>query len=307
MKTEAQSIAEGRWHSILTQFGIDTKFLVNRHGPCPICGGKDRFRFSDQNIGRFICNNCGSGDGYKLIERITGEPFRDVVRKVKDMVETIKPQIRAEATDEARQKREMQNLWDRGRRPTEGGIVSRYINSRIGQWWSGQYLREVDQVRHPYTSGDFTCMMTKITDPSGKPCNIHLTYLTEQGRKATVEPPKRVLAGKLTEGSAIRLSPSGATLGLSEGIETAMAASLMFGVPCWAAISGTMMAKWIPPEDVKRVIIFADNDGNYTGQAKAYALANRLVVQSKLLVEVRVPELVGEDWADVYEKKLKNI
>ena len=34
-----------------------------------MCGGKDRFRFDNQNgRGTYICNQCGSGDGLELIK-----------------------------------------------------------------------------------------------------------------------------------------------------------------------------------------------------------------------------------------------
>lgn len=41
--------ARGRWTSILPALGIDSKFLKRRNGPCPMCGGKDRYRFTDLN------------------------------------------------------------------------------------------------------------------------------------------------------------------------------------------------------------------------------------------------------------------
>jgi len=43
--------ARGRWHSILSQSGVDSRYLVNKHGPCLICGGKNRFRFHNRRIG----------------------------------------------------------------------------------------------------------------------------------------------------------------------------------------------------------------------------------------------------------------
>lgn len=39
-----------------------------RHGPCPVCGGKDRFRFDDKaGRGTWFCNQCGHGDGLDLV------------------------------------------------------------------------------------------------------------------------------------------------------------------------------------------------------------------------------------------------
>src|SRR5690348_1283875 len=63
------SEAQGRWFQILTSTGIDPNFLKNKHGPCPICGGKDRFRFDDKNgCGTFFCNHCGAGGGIRLLQ-----------------------------------------------------------------------------------------------------------------------------------------------------------------------------------------------------------------------------------------------
>ena len=59
--------ATGRWREILPQLGIETRFLVNRHGPCPLCGGKDRFRCDDRDgSGSYYCNQCGPGPGIML-------------------------------------------------------------------------------------------------------------------------------------------------------------------------------------------------------------------------------------------------
>lgn len=43
--------ARGRWPQILHHFWIDASHLKNKHGSCPVCGGKDRFRFDDKNGG----------------------------------------------------------------------------------------------------------------------------------------------------------------------------------------------------------------------------------------------------------------
>ena len=39
--------AQGAWPAILTGLGLEARYLRNRHGPCPACGGTDRFRFDD--------------------------------------------------------------------------------------------------------------------------------------------------------------------------------------------------------------------------------------------------------------------
>ena len=70
-------------------------------------------------------------------------------------------------------------------------------------------------------------------------------------------------------------------------------------MPVWAAINGALLAKWVPPEEARTIHIFGDNDINFTGQAKAFALANRISVQFEREVVVRIPDIIGQDWNDV--------
>ena len=90
-------------------------------------------------------------------------------------------------------------------------------------------------------------------------------------------------------------------LGVAEGIETALAASMLFEMPVWSTISTTLMASWSPPEGVSEVCIFADRDAEYAGQAAAYTLAHR--ISRKVKVAVRLPDAPG-DWADVVHGRI---
>lgn len=77
-KEEVEQAAKGRWQAILPALGMDQKFLSNKHGPCPSCGGKDRFRFDDKDgTGTFICSQCGSGDGFSMAARLLGHGQQD--------------------------------------------------------------------------------------------------------------------------------------------------------------------------------------------------------------------------------------
>ncbi len=108
------------------------------------------------------------------------------------------------------------------------------------------------------------------------------------------------MPGIVAKGAAIRLGPAGDVLGIAEGIETALSASALFSVPCWAAVSAAMLAAWQPPPEAKRIIIFGDNDPSYAGQAAVYALARRLRSDERV-VEVQIPAEVGADWNDVHQ------
>ncbi|WP_085166031.1 primase-helicase zinc-binding domain-containing protein [Gilliamella bombi] len=64
---EITAQAVDKWDYIFQSLGIEVG--NGKHCPCPVCGGKDRFRFDNQNgRGTYICNQCGSGDGLELIK-----------------------------------------------------------------------------------------------------------------------------------------------------------------------------------------------------------------------------------------------
>ena len=58
--TEIKNAAYSRWPEIHAALGIPAKLLNTRkHQPCPHCGGKDRFRYTDhKHGGGYICNRC---------------------------------------------------------------------------------------------------------------------------------------------------------------------------------------------------------------------------------------------------------
>jgi putative DNA primase/helicase len=64
------------------------------------------------------------------------------------------------------------------------------------------------------------------------------------------------------------------------------------------------MINWIPPEEVETVVVYADNDENYAGQASAYGVANKLVTRYGKKVEIRIPPRKGWDWNDTLLNQL---
>ena len=50
MAFDAITAARGRWPEILAALaGLSGEQLSNRHQPCPLCGGTDRYRFDDKD------------------------------------------------------------------------------------------------------------------------------------------------------------------------------------------------------------------------------------------------------------------
>ena len=79
--SEITAQAVGKWDYIFHSLGIEVG--NGKHCPCPICGGKDRFRFDNQNgRGTYICNQCGSGDGLELIKNYYHHSTKEASIKV---------------------------------------------------------------------------------------------------------------------------------------------------------------------------------------------------------------------------------
>jgi P4 family phage/plasmid primase-like protien len=67
--TDVKSSARNRWIDIFRTIGINDSHLSGKHGPCPKCGGKDRWRVTSNEVGSAICNQCGKfGDGIAVAE-----------------------------------------------------------------------------------------------------------------------------------------------------------------------------------------------------------------------------------------------
>ena len=78
---EITAQAVGKWDYVFQSLGIEVG--NGKHCPCPVCGGKDRFRFDNQNgRGTYICNQCGSGDGLELIKNYYHSDAKEASSKV---------------------------------------------------------------------------------------------------------------------------------------------------------------------------------------------------------------------------------
>jgi len=85
--TAIKDQARWKWRGILTDLGTTLPATAKQHGPCPTCGGTDRFRFDDQDgNGTWFCNQCmpQAGDGFTLVQNVRGCDFPHALQLVAD-------------------------------------------------------------------------------------------------------------------------------------------------------------------------------------------------------------------------------
>lgn len=290
-------LCKDRWESILTSLGVAPEFLSKKHGPCPLCGGKDRYRFDNKGgRGSWFCSQCGAGDGFSLLLKMNGWAFPQAAREVERVLGVSREDAPRREFDDEKKRQALRQAWKESSPVTEGDPVWSYLVRRAGITQVPQALRFHPSLRYDATRS-FPAMLGTVTMPDGTASTMHRTWLDGKGGKAPVEEAKKVMAGTIKTG-AIRLAPIAPRLGIAEGIETALAASVMFDMPVWAAISANGMQQWEPPKEVSEVVIFADNDESYIGQSAGHALAKTLVARG-IRAEVLIPAVIGTDWADV--------
>ena len=92
--------ATGLWPQLLPALGISIN-IGGRHGACPVCGGKDRFRFDNQGgRGTWLCNQCGAGDGLNLVEKTLDVSAKEAAVRVAGLLGT-PPSSAPAVTDDA--------------------------------------------------------------------------------------------------------------------------------------------------------------------------------------------------------------
>jgi predicted P-loop ATPase len=133
-----------------------------------------------------------------------------------------------------------------------------------------------------------------VRDRAGAPTGgIHRTFLLDDG-SAKAPAGKKMLDP--VGGGSVRLAPftEDGRLGIAEGIETALSAQAIFGIPTWAALSAEGMRRWEWPAGTRHVTIFAD--AGEAGSQAAATLADRLNVAS--IPNTIIRPLHGDDFND---------
>jgi phage/plasmid primase-like uncharacterized protein len=300
-----RTACEGRWREIFSALISNTIFHAamdangRKHGPCPVHGGKTKFRLFPnwEQKGGGISNDedpKALTNGINMIMWVNNQDFLTVCKNIEAYLggtyrdEEMSPQQKAALAKRAKEIEE--------RRRAEQAEEDQRNRDRLNKVWRAsldnnspealplrKYLvsRGLDAFGLPETMrfhpalpyledeetylGTFPGIISLVTDVDGNPVTLHRTYLTEDGRKAPVSEGKKVMGYVKLErdmrGTGIRMGKIGRILHVAEGLETIL--SVMASINETSAISainsGNMASLVVPPQ-VEIVVIWADHD-----------------------------------------------
>ncbi|EAV5794370.1 toprim domain-containing protein [Salmonella enterica] len=290
--TETVKQACGHWPRILPALGV--KVIKNRHQSCPVCGGSDRFRFDDkEGRGTWFCNQCGAGDGLKLVEKVFGVSASEAAGKVNAVTGNLPPVApeviaAAEAETEADRKaaaalavRLMENT-----RPASGNA---YLTRK------GFPDRECPVLSATHKTGGVTFragdVVVPLYDDTGALVNLQL--INSDGLKRTLKGGQVKGACHTLEGK----KEAGKRLWIAEGYATALTVYHLTGETVMVALSSVNLLSLASLARQKspacQIVLAADRDLNGDGQSKAAAAAD--VCKGN----VALPPVFG-DWNDAF-------
>ncbi len=266
-------------------------------GPCPACGGRDRFSINVQKK-IFNCRGAVGGDVIQLVEHLEGCSFLVACQRLtglpppggqqremtaEELVAYGRRKAAAERADARREREETARrarraatavgVWD-ACRPISGTLAERYLHGRgletpAAGWpaslgfhqaleWEPGIKRGEDGRLAP--GPKMPALVARVQDVGGETIAVHQIYLGSDAKKARVEPNK-VTRGPFV-GGAIRLGPASERVNLTEGLETGLAvhALLMWREPVWSCLGTAGLAAIELALVVRRLRVWPDGD-----------------------------------------------
>jgi putative DNA primase/helicase len=172
-------------------------------------------------------------------------------------------------------------IWNSGK-PASNSVVERYLLRRgieilIPAAIRAGTMEDVGDQKSP-------AMIVAIHALNGTIVAVQQTRLTWGGTKADIPRP-RMTFGELGNGAA-HLAECKDILGIAEGTETALAATQLTGVPCWASLGAGQMPNVAIPLSVRELHVFADDDNS--GRAAAAKMVKQHTASGRQVI-VRYP------------------
>lgn len=342
---ELKQMASGRWESIVSSLAPQLGRAIERlphHVPCPVHGGVDGFRlFKDFDVtGGGVCNTCGIvHDGYALLMWANGWDFMTTHRAIHDLLlgesrnhcrppaapaRIVRKEVDVEAIRDS-----LNHVWSHSiplTSPEARSARLYFANRGIGQIdyrnIDDNMIRFAPTLEY-YEEGKLLskhpAIVTMVCDSTGRASTIHRTYLTDDGKKAAVQSPKKMMrhcADDLFGGMRIAVQGRSKVLAVTEGIETALAVMGAFRMPAWPAGNAYLLEHFVPPRGVD-VVIYADKDRpsmqhpDGHGLSAAKSLLKRLW-QEGIKASIKLPDgdipqgMKSVDWLDAINRSVQS-
>ncbi|MGV3346384.1 primase-helicase zinc-binding domain-containing protein [Enterobacteriaceae bacterium LUAb1] len=306
----------GRWPEIFKAFGLPpVTGKKHYHGECPVCGKKGKYRCDNKNdSGSWICS-CATGDGWSLLELTQKKDFKTLAREIDQLIGNRYDGARQRGSPPATQEIRSRVIRKYSSLPPLRETTARqYLLSRGIHDLPSSHVKFNPEEKTP--QGNKSSIWSIATDDKGSACYLHRTIL-DGTKKAEFEGNKRML--RLQEESylnfsgsvAIRMFPVSSTLGIAEGIETALSCKQIYGCNTWSALNAGFLKKFRAPKGVNHLIIFADTDNNGAGLAAAFECGHRNILHNNDVEQVSIRWPDREDFnymllngAKVYQQQL---
>lgn len=273
--------AKGQWSKIYSHF--DVRIDPKKHIDCPMCDGKKKLRIADKyQNGDWICT-CGNGDGFKLLQAITGKPFLDLAKQIDSIIGN-EFNNQKNCSAEISKTEQAINKF-KSAMPVYQSPAQEFFNKRHIFDLPKGGVKYID--REPFRDdtgaviGYYPAIYSLASNHLGEPLKEHITYITKEGLKAPVPTVRklRTVAGFDSE-CAVKLFQATDILGIGEGIESCLAAHQLYKIPTWAALNTAILKKFKAPKGVKTLYIFADNDKNGAGFAAAFECGHKNILSN---------------------------
>jgi phage/plasmid primase-like uncharacterized protein len=289
-RAKATSIME-----IVRARNIKLRYSTRKHlaGPCPVCGGDDRFSIN-LTKGLFFCRGCNvGGDAIELVRLIAKCNFVTAVEHMTGGV----PWRRSEG------KSDPLAIWkvaiDAHGTPVEHYLAQRQLTLPLG----AEALRFHPAC--PFAGTATPAMVALVRNiESNEPQAIHRTALDVSGRKIEINGSSKRSLGPIG-GGAIKLTADEnvtIALGIAEGIETALSLQRLAewqDSPVWSVICAGGIRKFPLLAEIETLVIAADCDregANATAEA-----AERWQEREVLIIEATGDD--GTDLNDVLQRE----
>ena len=295
----------GHWPELLAAVGIDTPHR-GKHGPCPACGGKDRFRLDDKaGRGTWFCNLCGAGDGLDLVCRVLSTTPKAAAELLAPLVgvsaagvdpaewERIHQQRQAKA-----EQAERQRALQRRRAASRAAAIAGDVTTGASPYLMGKGIEQPQAaisrtlIREGGENFPAGSLVVALTDEGGALVNVQL--IRADGTKRYLAAGQKVGAYHRIGGGALVAVVEGYATGLS--VHLAIRATVYCAMDAGNLLAVAQIARRQHPE--ARLLLCGDNDEGTKGNpGKAKAEHAAAAVGGLVALP---PEFSG-DWNDYHQ------